>query len=117
MFYTADELVRMIAQRLGVIGDGQSVEPEDASKIRLVLPGITADLDERGIAAFPDLDLVPAAAALHLVAITASALSDEFGLPQDEIVTLASRAQAAEGKLRVIRSLPYSGAAPRVSYF
>lgn len=114
---TSADLVQRIATRLGACGDGQPVEAEDAKKIRGALPSIVADLEIRDVAAFPNLDAVPDAAVLHLASIAAAALADEFGLPQDEIVTLASRAQAAEQKLRQHRSLPYSGATARVEYF
>lgn len=117
MPYTSADIIQRIAERLGAVGDGQPVEAEDAKKIRSGLPSIVADLDLRDVATFPHLDHVPDGSVMHLVAIAASALADEFGLPQDEIVTLASRAQAAEQKLRQHRSLPYSGAPTRVCYF
>lgn len=115
--YSLNDLVQRIALRLGVVGDGQSVEPEDARKIRFALPAIVGDLDLRDVASFPSLDAVPPSSFILLADIAASALSSEFGLPQDEIVTLASRAQAAEQKLRQHRSLPYSGAPVRATYF
>lgn len=114
---TSADLVQRIAERLGAVGDGQPVEAEDAKKIRDALPSIVADLDLRDVGTFPNLDAVPLAAFLYLADIAASQLSSDFGLPQDEIVTLASRAQAAEGKLRQHRSLPYSGAPARAVYF
>ncbi len=117
MPYTSADIIQRIATRLGACGDGQPVEAEDAKKIRDGLASIVADLDVRDVASFPNLEAVPDASVMHLVAIAASALSDEFGLPQDEIVTLASRAQVAEQRLRQHRSLPYSGATARVEYF
>ncbi|AWI90278.1 hypothetical protein C0214_19665 [Methylobacterium sp. DM1] len=115
--YSLNDLVQRIAVRLGAVGDGQPVQPEDAHKIRYALPAIVSDLDMRDVASFPSLDNVPPSSFLFLADIAASALSSEFGLPQDEIVTLASRAQAAEGRLRQHRSLPYSGAPVRACYF
>lgn len=115
--YSLNDLVQRIAVRLGAVGDGQPVEPEDARKIRYALPAIVGDLDLRDVASFPSLDSVPPASFMHLADIAASALSSEFGLPQDEIVMLASRAQAAEQRLRQHRSLPYSGAPTRICYF
>ena len=114
---TSADLVREIAERLGEAGDGNPLSPEAAQKIRNGLPGIVADLDMRDIGTFPSLDHVPPAAFNHIADIAASQLSGKFGLPQDEVVTLASRAQAAEQKLRQHRSLPYSGAPVRATYF
>lgn len=114
---TSADLVQQIADALGACGDGQSVEAEDANKIRGALPGIVADLDARDVASFPNLDAVPDAAVSYLVDIVASRLSSRFGLPQDEITILASRAQAAEQRLRQHNALPYSGARQAVEYF
>lgn len=115
--YSLADLVQRIAERLGAVGDGQPVQPEDARKIRNALPGIAADLEERDVYSFPNLEVVPPAAFQHLTVIAASEMSDDFGLPQDEVVKLASRAQIAEQRLRQHRSLPYSGAPVRASYF
>lgn len=115
--YSLGDLVQSIATRLGAVGDGQPVAPEDARKIRFALPGIVADLETRDVASFPVLDPVPSASFQHLADVAASVLSSVFGLPQDEIVTLASRAQIAEQRLRQHRSLPYSGAPARIEFF
>ncbi|GAA0236071.1 hypothetical protein LNAOJCKE_0950 [Methylorubrum aminovorans] len=114
---TSANLVQQIAEALGAVGDGQPVEAEDAKKIRDALPGIVADLEVRGVGTFPNLDAVPPEAFDYLVDIAASRLSSKFGLPQDEIVTLASKAQAGEQRLRQHRTLPYSGAPTRTVYF
>ncbi len=114
---TSADLVQQIAETLGACGDGQPVSAEDAKKIRDALPSIVADLDVRDVGTFPNLDAVPDAAVGYLVDIAASRLSSKFGLPQDEIVTLASKAQAGEQRLRQHRSLPYSGAPVRACYF
>lgn len=117
MPYRQEDLVRRALTQLGEVGNGQDLAPEDAERVRFSVPAILAELYERGIYAFPCDGDVPAAAFEGLSVIVASALSSDFGLPQDEIVTLASRAQAAEAKLRVMRAQPYVNTPTRVDYF
>lgn len=117
MPYTSAALIERALRRLGAVGDGQEAEPEDARKVREAIPGVLADLLERDIYDVADLEDIDTAAFGHLTAILASEMSDDFGLPQSDVVTLASRAQAAEQKLRALRTLPYSGAPVRAEYF
>lgn len=117
MPYAEADLVQEVAERLGVVGDGQTAEPEDAAKIRRALPGIVADLAGRDIYLFATLTEIDPAAYLHLAAIVAGALTDRFGVDQNDTVVLASRAQTAEQKLRYLRSLPYARTPARPCYF
>lgn len=117
MPYTSAALIERALRRLGAARDGQEADPEDAKKVREAIPGVLADLLERNIYDVADLEDIDTAAFHHLTAILASEMSDDFGLPQSGVVTLASRAQAAEQKLRELRTLPYAGAQVRVEYF
>lgn len=117
MPYTSAALIERALRRLGAVGDGQEAEPEDAKKVREAIPGVLADLLERDIYDVADLEDIDTAAFHHLTAILASEMSDDFGLPQSDVVTLASRAQAAEQKLRQLRTLPFADARTTTDYF
>lgn len=117
MPYSSADLVQRIAVRLGIPGDGQSADPESAQKIRSLLSDVVDDLEIRDIASFPDLDQVPRGAFGHLCDLAAFAMTEDFSVSDEEYVRLEKKAARAESRLRIHRSLPYSGAPVRVVYY
>jgi hypothetical protein len=70
-----ENLVRTVAERLGVPGDGQAPFAEDADKIRDALDGVAEDLVGRGVVDYIDLDDIERPAYLHLADVIAARLA------------------------------------------
>jgi hypothetical protein len=98
-----ENLVRTVAERLGVPGDGQAPFAEDADKIRDALDGVAEDLVGRGVVDYIDLDDIERPAYLHLADVIAARLAPQFGMPQD-----LGAVMLAETRLRSLGAMPVS---------
>lgn len=117
MAYDTARLVRDVAERLGVAGDGQPVDPDDEARIRNSLTEVVEDLHARDVFSFADLEDIEPAAFGHLAAIVASSVSDRFSVDDALAARLGGRAQVAEMKLRVITALQFSGATTSALFY
>ena len=107
-----DNLVRTVAERLGVPGDGQAPFAEDADKIRDALDGVVADLVGRQVVGFIDLDDIEQPAFLHLADIVAARMAPQFGMPQD-----LGAVMLAETRLRSLGAMPVSYEPVSIDFF
>lgn len=117
MPYTRDDVVRSVAERLGLAGDGQSLSLSDDATIRDNLDGIVAELIARGVVDYVDLDAPEDGLFPHLCAIFANEVADQFGVDDAMAARLAGRALVGERRIREIMSLPYSGATQAALYY
>lgn len=115
--YTKNDLVERILVRLGEVGFGQADEPEARARVLKPLDGILDELCADQIYDFAGSDEIPGAAFDPLSAIIAARLSDDFGVPPDQLPVLSARAQNGEARLRRYRALEGSRSYTQGHYF
>lgn len=94
-----DELVQRAAQKLGIVGSGQSLEAEDGALIDDAVDALLSDLAARGVVYVADDEEIDAALFEYLAMLLANAVAEDFGKPMD-----AGKISFAEGRLRTIAS-------------
>lgn len=95
---TRDELVRMAADNLMIIGTGQSFEDEDREKIDGLVDVLFGELSARGVCDVDNEDEIPAEFCGALAELLANEAAPAFGLPK---MPMPSR-EAIEDRLKVI---------------
>lgn len=112
MTKTRAELVKEALIELGAVGAGQPPAPEDAQVIDDALVPVLADLAQRDIYQYGDLDAIEDEAFLHLAKILANEKARSFGKEPDETKRLYS-----ERRLRELQPTVLSGQPQQVEYF
>lgn len=101
------DLIRAALERLNAIPRGGVPSYEDSAKADSFIDPMIADLHSRNIAWDLSGDTIEDAQFLHLVAILANALKDDFGLDGADSARIEAASEMAERKLKVtVRSLP-----------
>ena len=80
---TRVELVTRAAEKLQVIGTGQSLEDEDEDKIDAIVPALFAELSARDVYSVDDDDEIELSAFEWLAELLADLAAPDFGLPRD----------------------------------
>lgn len=100
---TRNDLINRAAQRLGVLGAGQSLSAEDAQIIGDQIEPVIEELSARRVVYIPDPDEIEDAYFNGLADCLAAAVAQDFALAGDALATATARASEAERKFRIIQ--------------
>lgn len=112
MTKTRAELVTEALKELGAVGAGQAPAAEDQQTIDQVVEPVLADLAQRNIYSFGDINSIEDEAFLHLAKILANEKARSFGQEPDEGKRLLS-----EKRLRELQPVVLSGQPQQVDYY
>lgn len=102
VYRTQADLVQKIIEKLGVVPEGVTPNPEDTARITNNLPSLVDELAGREIVYVPDLNNIPGAWFLSIAAVCAYEMRDEFGITGEALADLARANGEAIGKLQVM---------------
>ena len=112
MAKTRAMLVTRALEKLRVVGSGQTASAEDTQLVDKVVEPLMEDLSSRGIFAWGDENDLAENAFEHLAELLANATAGDFGKAASEQTRML-----AEGRLRLLNGLAYSGQPQRTEYF
>lgn len=96
------DLVLEILENLGVLAAGQTVGPEDTSRVDEKLPSTIAYLAAAEVVSIPDLDAIPQEFFQQLSDICAYELRAKFGVVGDFAATLEKKNAEAYAAIKVM---------------
>jgi len=115
---TEADFVTTVAENLGVIGAGQTVNAEDGALIRRRMTGVFARLAREELTTVANTDDIPAAESLALADIVAFDCAVPFGISGGKLTELASFADKARDSLRlVVSERPYKDTLSQVRWW
>lgn len=103
MSRTLDDLARRALSILNEIGAGQPGAAEDMDLARREASGLLASLYEREVTAFEVAEPIPDAMFTPIAICLANAIADDFGADDATVSKIASRTEAAERELRLLK--------------
>jgi hypothetical protein len=109
---TRAQLVTRAAQKLLLIGSGQSLESEDAELIDQSVDAVIDDLSGRGVITILDDEAIEPAHFEWLAMCLANAVAENFGQSID-----ASKVLFAENRLRTLAAQLPTGEPLKAEYF
>jgi hypothetical protein len=112
MTRTRVELVTKALKDLGAVGAGQAPSAEDQQTINETVEPVLADLAQRDIYHFGDINSIEDEAFMHLAKYLANENARSFGMERDPV-----RKLEAERDLRALQSIVLSGQSQVVEYF
>lgn len=115
---TEADFVTTVAENLGVLGAGQTVNAEDGILIRRRMAGVFARLAREELTTVANTDDIPAAECLALADIVAFDCAVPFGISGGKLSELASFADKARDSLRlVVSERPYKDTLSQVRWW
>jgi hypothetical protein len=110
MAYSREQLVLLALDEHGIPGAGQTPSAEDKKFVDDRLDSVMADLAQRNIYTWGDVDAIDDAAAIHLAKILAVASPIGNPIPESERLL-------AESRLRALNQVILSGQPQTIEWF
>lgn len=110
--YDRDELVTEAAEKLTIVGAGQSLDAEDGNKIDGKIDALIEQLSADDVVDIPDVAEIPARYFDALAELLANVSATKFGMAYSE-----DKKRVFEGHLRRTASQPPTGEVLRSEYF
>jgi hypothetical protein len=107
MSLTKAQIRDRVANDLGILALGQSLQSQDVHRIEQAYNEVYDDLKENGLAIWALTDVVPDKVVPHIVALIAFNCLNTYGVSNDRYIRIKANYDIAEKKIRELVSSEY----------